>query len=106
MYEIVSAPEILDLFTYLEHHTVGIKDSQKNPNLRMLNNLIFFMAEMKVSLWATILGWVGMDKRTTKERSHISIHEDHWIVKMIEIDRENKPNAGMKKLGIIGVNHL
>lgn len=106
MYEQVSASELLDLLSYLQHHTMGIKDIKKNPNLRMIDNLIWFMTEMSVSFIATVLGWVGMSGKATKEKSHIKIHEDHWIVKMIKIDREHAPNAGMKKLGVIGVNHL
>lgn len=106
MYVTVSASELLSLFTFLQSHTTRIKDVGKNPTLIMLDNLMFFMSEMYISIWASLLAKVGLDKKRTDERTHIKIHEDHWIVKMIEIDKSHPSNANIKKLGIIGVQKL
>lgn len=101
MYVEVSGAEILQLFMFLQENTSGTKDTKKNPALYMIDNLIWFMAQMSVSAWASFLALLSFDKQKTKERSYIKIHEDHWIVKLIKMDRSHSIKTIAQKQALL-----
>ena len=101
MYELVTAPELLQLFHFLQENTAHGRDTKKNPTLYMIDSLIWFMSEMSVSAIASFLAKCGSTDRQTKERSKIRIHRDHWIVKLIKIDRSGSLKAITQKIGLV-----
>ena len=101
MYEAVTAPELLQLFHFLEENTAHGRDAKNNPILYMIDSLIWFMSQMNVSTISSFLARFGWTARQTKERSIIRIHRDHWIVKLIKIDRSGSLKTISQKIELV-----